>query len=96
MCLKLTLKTPEYPPWRCYGVFIVSFKHISHLFIVCFEQINVSREENVRGPNKANEYFKSNVFNIGGRKLNENDRKNIICAKSFFKCEAIVFNIFQF
>ena len=28
--------------WRCSGVFIVNFEHISHLSIVDFEQVNVS------------------------------------------------------
>ena len=28
----LTIKTPERRQWLCYGVFIVNFKHISHLF----------------------------------------------------------------
>ena len=36
----------QWRQWRCSGVFIVNFKHISHLFssisIVDFEQVNVS------------------------------------------------------
>ena len=41
---KLTIKTPEHRLWRCSGVFIVSFEHISHLFLVfllLIEQVNV-------------------------------------------------------
>ena len=34
ICLKLTRKTPERHQWRRSGVFIVNFKHISHLFLV--------------------------------------------------------------
>ena len=33
-CLKLTIKTPERRQWRCSGVFIVNFKHYSHLALV--------------------------------------------------------------
>ena len=28
---KVTIKTPERRQWRCSGVFIVNFEHISHL-----------------------------------------------------------------
>ena len=28
--------------WRCSGVFIVNSEHVSHLFVVDFEQINIS------------------------------------------------------
>ena len=38
---KLTMKTPEQRHWRRSGVFIVTFEHISHLFlafVVIFEQ----------------------------------------------------------
>ena len=31
VCSKLTIKTPEWRKWRCSGVFIVNFEHISHL-----------------------------------------------------------------
>ena len=34
MCLKLTIKNSERPHQRRYGVFIVKFKHISHLVLV--------------------------------------------------------------
>ena len=34
ICSKLTLKTPERRRWRCSGVFIVNFEHISHLFLM--------------------------------------------------------------
>ena len=34
ICSKLTIKTPEPCQWRCFGLFIVNFEHISHLFIV--------------------------------------------------------------
>ena len=34
ICLKLVIKTPERHYWRRSGVFIVNFKHISHLFLV--------------------------------------------------------------
>ena len=39
---KLTIKTPEQRQWRCSGVFIVNFEHISHLVLVFlnFEQVN--------------------------------------------------------
>ena len=30
---KLTIKTPERCNWRCSSVFIVKFKHISHLVL---------------------------------------------------------------
>ena len=30
---KLTIKTPERCNWRCCGVFIVKFKHISYLVL---------------------------------------------------------------
>ena len=31
ICSKLTIKSPERRHWRYSGVFIVNFKHISHL-----------------------------------------------------------------
>ena len=31
---RLTIKTPEQRHWRCSGVFIANFEHISHLFLV--------------------------------------------------------------
>ena len=34
ICLKVTTKTPERRHWRHSGVFIVTFEHISRLFIV--------------------------------------------------------------
>ena len=36
ICAKLTIKTPErrHRQWHCSGVFIVKFKHISHLVLV--------------------------------------------------------------
>ena len=34
ICSKLTIKTPERRHWRRFGVFIVNFEHISHLFQV--------------------------------------------------------------
>ena len=34
ICSKLTIKTPERRHWRCCGVFIVDFEHISHLVLV--------------------------------------------------------------
>ena len=34
ICSKLTMKTPERRQWRCSGVFIVNFEHISHLILV--------------------------------------------------------------
>ena len=34
ICSKLTIKTPEPGHWRRSGVFIVNFKHISHLVLV--------------------------------------------------------------
>ena len=34
ICSKLTIKTPERRHWRCSGVFIVNFEHISHLALV--------------------------------------------------------------
>ena len=37
ICSKLTIKT-----WRRSDVFVINFEHISHLFSVDFEQVNVS------------------------------------------------------
>ena len=34
ICSKLTIKTPERCQWRYFGVFIVSFEHMSHLALV--------------------------------------------------------------
>ena len=34
LCSELTIKTPEQCHWRCCGVFIVNFQHISHLVLV--------------------------------------------------------------
>ena len=34
ICSKLTIKTSERRQWRRSGVFIVNFKHISHLVLV--------------------------------------------------------------
>ena len=34
ICSKLTIKTPERHQWRRSGVFIATFEHISHLFLV--------------------------------------------------------------
>ena len=33
ICSKVTIKTPEQSQWRRSGVFIVTFEHISHLFL---------------------------------------------------------------
>ena len=47
---KLIIKTPERWQWRCSGVFIVNFEHISHLVLVCasivnFEQVKAKWDE---------------------------------------------------
>ena len=34
ICSNLAIKTPERRQWRCAGVFIVNFEHISHLVVV--------------------------------------------------------------
>ena len=34
ICSKLTIKTPERRHWRRFGVFLVNFEHISHLFLM--------------------------------------------------------------
>ena len=34
VCLKLTIETPERRQWRGFGVFIINFGHIWHLFLV--------------------------------------------------------------
>ena len=34
ICSNLTIKTPKRRQWLCYGVFIVNFEHILHLFLV--------------------------------------------------------------
>ena len=34
LCLELTIKTPERSQARRFGVFIVNFEYISHLFLV--------------------------------------------------------------
>ena len=34
ICLNVTIKTPEWRQWRRSGVFVVTFKHISDLFVV--------------------------------------------------------------
>ena len=42
---RLTTNTPEWRHWRCSGVFIANFEHISHFYrvsILNFEQVNVS------------------------------------------------------
>ena len=45
---KVNNKTPERRQWRCSGVFICNFEHISHtfsaVFISDFEQVNVGGE----------------------------------------------------
>ena len=45
ICSKLTMKTPERQQLRRFGIFIVNFEHILHLFLVflllLFEQVNV-------------------------------------------------------
>ena len=33
-CSKLTIKTVDQVQWRCFGIFIINFEHISHLFAV--------------------------------------------------------------
>ena len=40
--LKLTIKTPEWRQWRCSGVFVVNFEHISQLFLL-FLLLNLNR-----------------------------------------------------
>ena len=34
ICSELAIKIPERRQWRCYGFFIVNFKHVTHLFLV--------------------------------------------------------------
>ena len=51
MCSKLTIKTPE-RHWRRSGVFIVNFKHNSHLRPACLVSIKLLSEFNAK-----NEYF---------------------------------------
>ena len=34
ICLKWRIKTPEQRQWRCSGVIIINFEHISHLVLV--------------------------------------------------------------
>ena len=46
---KLTIKTPERRHWRCFGVFIVNFEHISHLTIVNFENVIVGWIQTISG-----------------------------------------------
>ena len=41
ICLKLTIKTPEWRQWRRSGVFIVNFKHISR-FVLLFLSLTLS------------------------------------------------------
>ena len=36
ICSKLTIKAPERHHFRCFGVFIVNFKYISHLALVFY------------------------------------------------------------
>ena len=42
-CLKLTIKTPERRHWYRFGVFIVNFEHISHLFVVSLLLLRTSK-----------------------------------------------------
>ena len=42
LCSKLTMKTPERRQWRCSGVFIVNFEHIS-LLVLVFLMLTLSR-----------------------------------------------------
>ena len=42
ICSKLTIKTPERRQWCRSGVFIINFKHISHLFLV-FLLLNLNK-----------------------------------------------------
>ena len=39
---RTTMKTPERRHWRCSGVFIVNFEHISH-FVLVFLLLTFSR-----------------------------------------------------
>ena len=34
ICSKLTIKIPERRKWRCSGIFIINFEHISHPVLV--------------------------------------------------------------
>ena len=49
ICLKLTIKTAEQHQWRCPGIFIIHFEHVSHLFssasVVNFEHVNADIKE---------------------------------------------------
>ena len=42
ICSKLIIKTPERRHWRCSGVFIVNFEHISHL-VLLFLSLTLNR-----------------------------------------------------
>ena len=48
ICSKFAKKTPKLRYWRCFGVFIINFEHISRLCssvsIVNFEQVNAGCE----------------------------------------------------
>ena len=43
ICLKLTIKTPEWRQWRRSGVFIAKFEYISHL-LLAFLILPLNRE----------------------------------------------------
>ena len=43
MCSKLSIKTPQRRQWRRFGVFVVKFEHISHLFLVLLLQLSTSK-----------------------------------------------------
>ena len=52
ICSKLTIKTPERRHWRRSGVFIVSFEHISHFFLV-FLLLNLNKLTYARRTTKS-------------------------------------------
>ena len=42
ICWTLTIKTPQRRQWRCFGIFIVDFEHVSH-FVLVFLLLTLSR-----------------------------------------------------
>ena len=94
---KLTIKTPKWRHWCRFGVFIVSFEHISHLCssasIVNFEQVNTGWDNVKKYINLGSISIEKSFFIVAMKHPKKTGNKNIknetfLWMKNLFKTTA--------